>query len=92
MTLRPRCARSLGPALCVYLGGRRLPAGSDGRQCRMHAGVRSPRSFDFLRLFASKSFETASNDPRFVEGFQTARGNLTALVERLSSDAAAPIA
>jgi hypothetical protein len=38
-----------------------------------------------------KQIDLASNDPRFVEGFQTARGNLTALVERLSNDAAAPI-
>src|SRR5262245_1126507 len=30
-------ARSLGPALCVRVGGRRLPAGANGRERRMHA-------------------------------------------------------
>ena len=32
-------ARSLGAALRLRLGGRRLPAGADGSQCRMHAGA-----------------------------------------------------
>src|SRR6266853_6263984 len=38
-------ARSLGAALRVPLGGWRLPASPDGRQCRMHAGAdrRDPR-------------------------------------------------
>ena len=32
-------ARSVGTAIRVRVGGRGLPAGPDGRQCRMHAGA-----------------------------------------------------
>jgi hypothetical protein len=53
--------------------------------------LRTPIPYEFAKLFSMKQIDLASNDPRFVEGFQTARANLTALVERLSNDAAAPI-
>jgi hypothetical protein len=54
--------------------------------------LRTPIPYEFGKLFSLKQLDLASNDPRFVEGFQTARGNLAALVERLSNDAEAPIA
>jgi hypothetical protein len=54
--------------------------------------LRTPIPYEFAKLFSMKQIDLASNDPRFVEGFQTARGNLAALVECLSNDAVAPIA
>jgi hypothetical protein len=54
--------------------------------------LRTPIPYEFSKLFAMKQLELASNDPRFVEEFQTARASFAALVERLSNDAEAPIA
>jgi hypothetical protein len=54
--------------------------------------LRTRIPYEFGKLFTLKQIDLASNDPRFVEKFQTARGNLVVLVERLSSAAEAPIA
>ena len=51
--------------------------------------LRTPIPHEFAKLFAMKQVELASNDPRFVEGFQAARASFATLVERLLNDAEA---
>jgi hypothetical protein len=51
--------------------------------------LRTPIPYEFSKLFSLKQIELASNDSRFVEGFQSARASFAGLVERLLSDAEA---
>jgi hypothetical protein len=51
--------------------------------------LRTSIPYEFSKLFSLKQIELASNDPRFVDEFQTARASFADLAQRLATDAEA---